>query len=125
MYAETYDKIENAVDSYYEYAEAFFRSLLYTGLFTVSGRSIATKIRRAEHSLTKVTMLREQFRFAQPDFHDIDTYMEWFGDPDACASAVGKSERAQNSDCAESRNAGGEDQSGAGECHILAATVSL
>ena len=83
VYAETYDKIENAVDSYYEYAEAFFRSLLYTGLFTVSGRSIATKIRRAEHSLTKVTMLREQFRFAQPDFHDIDTYMEWFGDPDA------------------------------------------
>lgn len=73
-------KLPNKADSYYDYAEGLSRTLVYTGLFSLSGRSIATKVRVAEHSRLKVRMLQEKFVFSCPDtLHSLDTYMDWYG----------------------------------------------
>ena len=80
IYQNIYGNMENKVDSYYDYAEALSRTLLYTGLFASSGRSIATKIRIAVHSKVKVKMLQEKFAFNCPEHTSLDTYMKWFGD---------------------------------------------
>lgn len=82
IYRSTYGKIENKINSYYDYAEALSRTLIYTGLFTSSGRSIATKIRVAEHSKVKVKMLQEKFYFTHPKLLSLDDYMKWFGSTD-------------------------------------------
>ncbi|MDD3797027.1 MAG: AlwI family type II restriction endonuclease [Lachnospiraceae bacterium] len=79
IYKDAYGKMENKADSYYGYAEAFSRTLIYTGLFSSSGRSIATKIRIAEHSRAKVRMLQEQYDFIHPQLISLDEYMQWFG----------------------------------------------
>lgn len=80
VYTRYYGELKNRVDSYYDYAEGLTRSLLYTGLFTVSGRSIAAKVRVAQHSGTKVRMLLEQHLFVYPEtFADIEDYMRWYG----------------------------------------------
>ncbi|MGN1148516.1 MAG: AlwI family type II restriction endonuclease [Lachnospiraceae bacterium] len=79
VYKEAYGQMKNQADSYYEYAEALTRTLIYTGLFSASGRSIATKIRVAEHSKTKVRMLQEKYQFTHPEVFSLDEYMQWFG----------------------------------------------
>lgn len=79
IYKGAYGKIENKAESYYDYAEALSRTLLYTGLFSSSGRSIATKIRVAEHSKEKVKMLQEKYCFTYPQLTSLDEYMQWFG----------------------------------------------
>lgn len=80
IYEQYYGKLENQVNSYYDYAEAFSRSLVYTGLFETSGRSIATKLRVAKHAGKKVALLLEKHDFCYPDnFSDLDTYMNWYG----------------------------------------------
>lgn len=57
VFTAAYGSMPNRADSYYDYAEAFSRTLVYTGLFRLSGRSIAAKLRIAEHSKLKVAML--------------------------------------------------------------------
>lgn len=80
IFIKYYGQLPNKVDSYYDYAEALSRTLVYTGLFTLSGRSIASKVRVAEHSKTKVRMLQEKYEFNFPEhFRNIDEYMEWYG----------------------------------------------
>lgn len=80
IYVKHYGNIENKVESYYDYAEALSRTLVYTGLFSMSGRSIASKIRVSEHSRTKVRMLKEKYVFEYPDaLTDLDEYMKWYG----------------------------------------------
>ncbi len=79
IYENTYGKIENKVESYYDYAEALSRTLIYTGLFSVSGRSIATKLRVSEHSKVKIKMLQDKFVFTHPEHFSLDEYMQWFG----------------------------------------------
>ena len=79
IYQETYGDTKNKAETFYDYAEALSRPLLYTGLFTSSGRSIATKIRVAQHSETKVKMLREKYSFTCPEHASLDEYMLWFG----------------------------------------------
>lgn len=79
IYREKYGIIENKADSYYDYAEALSRTLIYTGLFSSTGRSIATKIRIAEHSKLKVKMLQEKYAFIHPQLVSLDKYMQWFG----------------------------------------------
>lgn len=83
IFKESYGSIDNKIDSYYDYAEAFCRSLSYTGLFKLSGRSIATKIRCADYSIAKINLLLKEYQFFTPSFKDIDEYMSWYGDPDA------------------------------------------
>lgn len=80
IFVSYYGDISNNIDTYYEYAEALSRTLVYTGLFTWSGRSIASKIRVAEHSAAKVKMLQEKYIFALPDnFLNLHDYMDWYG----------------------------------------------
>ncbi len=79
IYQNTYGKMQNRPDSYYEYAEALSRTLIYTGLFISSGRSIATKIRVAEHSKAKVKLLQQKFVFTHPEHTSLEEYMQWFG----------------------------------------------
>lgn len=79
IYRQVYGKMENKPGSYYDYAEALTRSLLYTGLFSVSGRSIASKLRIANYSKTKVKLLQEKYIFAYSKAASLDDYMNWFG----------------------------------------------
>lgn len=75
-----YSSMPNQVNSYYDYSEALSRTLVYTGLFSLSGRSIASKLRVSEHAKMKVSMLQKNFHFNFPDhFSSIDDYMGWFG----------------------------------------------
>ncbi len=86
VYTAHYGRMQNQADSYYEYAEALSRALIYTGLFSASGRSIATKIRIAGHSAMKVRMLQEKYVFSWPrELNSLDEYMAWFG---SCGSAA-------------------------------------
>ncbi len=71
---------ENKVNSYLDYAEAFSRSLAYTGLFSLSGRSLATKVRVASHAKKKMELLQRSFTFLYPEpFSSLESYMEWYG----------------------------------------------
>ncbi|WP_099469468.1 AlwI family type II restriction endonuclease [Konateibacter massiliensis] len=80
IFIKYYGSMSNKAASYYDYAEALSRTLLYTGLFNLSGRSIASKVRVAEHSKSKVKMLQEKFTFLYPDnFNNIEEYMTWYG----------------------------------------------
>ncbi len=83
IYIESYGKIDNQIDSYYDYAEAFGRSLVYTGLFKLTGRSIASQIKGREYSISKIKLLINQYDFSIKKFNNIDEYMAWFGNPDA------------------------------------------
>lgn len=80
VFIEAYGAMPNQADSYYDYAEAFSRTLVYTGLFSLSGRSIATKIRVAKHSKTKVKLLQDKYEFYFPcEISSLDEYMQWYG----------------------------------------------
>lgn len=83
VYKKHYNGVDNNIDSYYDYAEAFCRSLVYTGLFNLSGRSLATKVRVNEYSVPKFKMLLEKYEFQKLLFENKDEYMDWFGNPDA------------------------------------------
>jgi len=83
IFIEAYGESDNNINTYYDYAEAFCRSLVYTGLFNLSGRSIATKVRPNEYSLPKVDMLIETYEFENIMFSSKDEYMAWYGNPDA------------------------------------------
>lgn len=80
IYERHYGTMENKIASYYDYAEAFSRSLIYTGLFSASGRSYATKLRIACHAQKKVQLLTNQYQFYFPEpFFNESEYMNWYG----------------------------------------------
>ncbi|MBS5888742.1 MAG: AlwI family type II restriction endonuclease [Clostridium sp.] len=79
IYIEIYGGIDNKIDSYYDYAEALCRCLIYTGLFKASGRSLATKIRVPEYSKIKFNLLLKSFEFTKKEFSSVEEYMDWFG----------------------------------------------
>ena len=79
IYMEIYGGIDNKIDSYYDYAEALCRCLVYTGLFKASGRSLATKIRVPEYSKIKFNLLPKSFEFKKKEFSSVEEYMDWFG----------------------------------------------
>lgn len=81
-FKSAYDKLDNSIDTYYEYAEALTRCLVYTGLFKTSGRSIATKIRVPDYSAKKLDMIINEISFEHKEFKDVSSYMEWFGATD-------------------------------------------
>lgn len=83
IFIETYGINDNKINSYYDYAEAFCRSLAYTGLFKLSGRSIAAKVKCAEYSIAKVSLLLNKYKFSALQFNDINEYMDWYGNPDS------------------------------------------
>lgn len=84
IYQDYYGTLENKLNSYYDYAEAFSRSLLYTGLFYCSGRSIATKLRVAEHAKKKVELLQKTDLFDHTNkFSSVESYMQWYGSLDS------------------------------------------
>lgn len=78
-----YGKIENKVGSYYDYAEAFGRSLVYTGMFKATGRSLATKIRVPDYCQSKLDMILASVEFPRKEFASVDEYMQWFGNLDS------------------------------------------
>ncbi len=82
-FIDAYGSIDNQIGSYYDYAEAFCRSLVYTGLFNLSGRSYATKVRVNDYSKSKVDLLLNTYEFKTTQFSSIDEYMEWYGNPNA------------------------------------------
>ncbi len=82
-FIDAYGFLDNKIETYYDYAEAFCRCLVYTGLFQTSGRSIATKIRVPSYSKTKFDLILNTFRFEKRNFNSVDEYMEWFGDSDS------------------------------------------
>lgn len=80
VFVKHYGNQPNKTASYYDYAEALSRTLVYTGLFSASGRSNATKIRVAEHSRMKVQLLQEKYEFVFPETtQNLDEYMAWYG----------------------------------------------
>ena len=79
IYLEIYGKMDNKIDSYYDYAEALCRCLIYTGIFKSSGRSYATKIRVPEYSKIKFNLLLDTFKFEKKSFASVDEYMTWYG----------------------------------------------
>lgn len=86
VFVSAYGQMSNQADSYYEYAEALSRTLVYTGLFSLSGRSIASKVRVAEHSRAKVKLLQEKYEFVFPEgLASLDKYMAWYG---ACRNVI-------------------------------------
>ena len=82
-FIKTYGKLGNKIESYYDYADAFSRALVYTGLFSTHGPGIAAKIRVAEHAKIKFKLLVDKFDFTFPEFAASKDYWEWFGSPDA------------------------------------------
>ncbi|MBQ3352713.1 AlwI family type II restriction endonuclease [Candidatus Saccharibacteria bacterium] len=83
VFVEAYGNTSVKIGSYYDYAEAFCRSLSYTGLFKLSGRSIATKVICASYSIAKIEMLLQKYNFYTPSFKNVDDYMSWYGNPNA------------------------------------------
>lgn len=79
IFEKTYGKLENKIESYYDYADAFSRALLFTGLFSSHGPGLAAKLRVAEHAKTKFKMLVEDYNFSIPDFNEEQEYWDWFG----------------------------------------------
>lgn len=80
VFVKHYGSQPNRTDSYHSYAEALARTLVYTGLFSASGRSNATKIRVAEHSRMKVQLLQEKYEFVFPEtIQSLEDYMAWYG----------------------------------------------
>lgn len=77
----TYPEIENKPETYIDYADAFIRALVYTGLFLTRGRGIYTKLYIPDHSKTKVNLLQEKHEFIYNDEQDLDLYMQHFGNP--------------------------------------------
>lgn len=82
IFEKTYGRLENKIESYYDYADAFSRALLFTGLFSTHGPGIASKLRVAEHAKTKFEMLVKDYNFTIPDFVEAQSYWEWFGSTD-------------------------------------------
>ena len=82
-YSHAYGSIDNNITSYYDYAEAFCRSLVYTGLFKATGRSLATKIRVPDYSQSKLDMIIGSMSFERKDFATLADYMAWYGASDA------------------------------------------
>lgn len=62
-----------------DYGDAINRSLLYTGLFDLSGRGNYTKVRVAEHARKKVELLINKYKFQKVDEDNIEDYMKWYG----------------------------------------------
>lgn len=83
MYEEAYGKMDNKLGSYLDYADAFFRSLIYTGLFYSHGRGNFAKLRVCEHSKLKIKMLSEEHIFNSNEFSSVSEYMNWFGNYDS------------------------------------------
>ena len=83
IYTDTYGRLDNKIDSMYDYADAFARALLYTGLFSSHGPGISAKIRIAEHSKLKFRLLAENYVFSYNTWKSESEYWEWFGNPDA------------------------------------------
>ncbi len=82
-YKRAHGHVENAIPSYYDYAEAFCRCLIYTGLFKASGRSYATKIRVPDYEKLNFRMILDGYKFEHRHFNTLDDYMEWFGNPES------------------------------------------
>lgn len=82
-YLLAYGKLENKIDTYYEYAEAFCRCLVYTGIFKMTGRSLASKIKVPEYSQLKFKMILDNHNFEKKQFNNLDEYMLWYGDTDS------------------------------------------
>ena len=82
-FVKGYGELDNKVDSYYDYAEAFCRCLLYTGIFKATGRSIATQISVPDYSKIKFDKILTSYTFQRKTFTNINEYMEWFGDTDS------------------------------------------
>lgn len=78
---DTYPEIDNKPVTYLDYADAFIRSITYTGLFLTRGRGIHTKLYIPEHSKTKVRLLQSKYKFVYNDEEDFDLFMKYFGDP--------------------------------------------
>ena len=79
IFIKTYETMPNDINSYYDYADAFSRALIYTGIFTSHGPGIAGKIRVAEHAKLKFELLQNEYSFEKKDFKNIDEYFAWFG----------------------------------------------
>ena len=87
LFAEVYkdyygDITDTQIQSRYDYCDAFTRSLLYTELFSTTGRGFFTKIRVSEHAILKVKMLINNYRFVCFATDKFKDYMEWFGNVD-------------------------------------------
>lgn len=83
IFQKTYGKMDNKLNSYLDYADAFFRSLIYTGLFYAHGRGNFAKLRICEHSKLKVKLLIDKYEFKHFEFDTIKEYMDWFGSADS------------------------------------------
>lgn len=82
VYIDTYGSMPNQINSYYDYAEAFCRCLTYTGIFKMSGRSLATKLRVPEYEKTNFSLILNNYVFSHHTFTDIESYMDYYGDTD-------------------------------------------
>ncbi len=82
IFKETYGASDNKTDTFLDYAEAFSRTLTYTGLFSSHGRSCATKLRVADHAKLKFDLLVKNYKFELKEFSNLKEYMDWFGNPD-------------------------------------------
>ena len=83
IFSEIYIKIYNVEPNVntlcVDYADAINRSLLYTGLFDLSGRGNYTKVRIADHAKKKVELLIQKYKFVKVDAENIEDYMKWYG----------------------------------------------
>ncbi|WP_395317714.1 AlwI family type II restriction endonuclease [Fructilactobacillus frigidiflavus] len=78
-----FGKIKNNPSTYYsDYTDAFFRSLIFTGLFIDSGRGEASKIRVKEIEQEKINMLLDLNVKVPDETKDSIDQMDWFGDSD-------------------------------------------
>jgi len=78
---KTYPETENKPETYVDYADAFIRALVYTGLFLTRGRGIHTKLYIPDHSRVKINLLQEKHEFIYNNEQNLDLYMQYFGNP--------------------------------------------
>lgn len=77
-----FPEIKNKLNTYYnDYGDGFIRTLVYTGFFSQRGRGFYTKLYINEHSKLKMKLLLENYKFIYNPEQDLDTYMEYFGNP--------------------------------------------
>ena len=79
IYKDSYGIEPNVSTLCGDYGDAINRSLLYTGLFDLSGRENYTKVRVSEHARKKVELLINKYKFQKMDADNIEDYMKWYG----------------------------------------------
>ena len=82
IFFEKYNIKLSKPETYYsDYSDAFARCLEYTGLFSQKGRGLYQKVYIPEYAKIKIDMLKKEYKFKYNSEHDLELYMDYYGNP--------------------------------------------